>query len=220
VDLFAASPVALAGMVQMFLDNGATLDTRNEAIWSRWSRYGIGENWKTHSIRMHSKEDIELNLVYKTEGRIPLRTTDMVLSSFDFGMLLIGYDCRTGRWKDKRLSEFPGEDKWKLGLAPEKEFDWVRGFFAPWIGLRQSWRWAVNIERNAPVERATLPLAIGYEVKGSYLIDKKRAYDQSLGEVYLRMADRIRNGDTAELIEAYEQLETEDELDAIMAALT
>lgn len=219
VDLFAPSMNVLISTVQIMLDNGYTLDDRFDRVWHRWLRYGT-KKWHTNSIRLHSKKDVPVNVVFKLVDGHPTTSLSQVLESFDFGLLGTGYDLETGTFRDLRPYLFPGYNvNGPLPMMPNKRDNWRLGFISQYNGLREAARYAKYHGYGYDMTAVKDDLVMGYEQAASYFLGKFDQNKQLLGEIYAKLAERIGNDEIDELIESYQTLDFNDELDAILESL-
>lgn len=219
VDLFTPSMNVLISTVQIMLDNGYTLDDRFDRVWHRWLRYGT-KKWHTNSIRLHSKRDVPINVVFKLVDGHPTTSLSQVLESFDFGLLGTGYDLETTTYRDLRPYLFPGSDPdGPLPLMPNKRDNWRLGFISQYNGLREAARYAKYHEYGYDMSAVKDDLIIGYEQAASYFLGKFDEDKQLLGEIYAKLADRITNDEIVELAQSYKTLDFNDSLDEILESL-
>lgn len=227
VDVFCASSQAIVAATQRLLARGFTFDDRFERVWERWLRFGFN-GWHTNSIKMvHRKHGIDVNLVYKLQGKHPLNSLAQVLESFDFGLLAIGgVDCATDTDRDLRSYLFPQNihtadlEHGRLPLMPNKRADWRAGFISEYNGLRMVGRYAKYHRYGYDLRFVKDDLITGYGAAASYL--KTRDDDpgkQTLGSVYTVLQELIENDDYAGLKEAGEELILLDSLDMIYEKL-
>ena len=109
LDVFAPTEQVLMTTTQLLLCCGYTMDDRFTRVWHRWKRYGFN-GWKTNSMRLYSRSDVETNVVFKIADHHATTTLAQVLESFDFGLLAVGYDLEQGVRRDLRPYLFQGMD--------------------------------------------------------------------------------------------------------------
>lgn len=219
VDVFVPTPQVLMTTGQILIDNGATLDDRFDRVWHRWKRYGF-KGFHTNSLRLHTKDDVPVNLVYKIVDGHPTTSLAQVLESFDFGLLGVGYDVETGLFKDMRPYLFPGLDpRGPLPLMPDKRDAWTQGFISTYVGLREGYRYAKYVRYGYDMSLVQPDLVQGYRIASLYHSTKDDRDKQLLSRIYLTLADRIEADETDELVESYRILDFKDSLDEILEAL-
>jgi hypothetical protein len=219
LDIFVPTQQVLISTIQILLDNGYTLDDRFERVWHRWLRYGL-KGWHTNSMRLHSTQGVETNVVYKLVDGHPTTSLAQVLESFDFGLLATGYDLDTGTYRDLRPYLFPGHDiHGPLPLMPSKRDNWVRGFISQYNGLREAGRYAKYHAYGYDMSAVREDLLTGYYQVASYHMSQFDKDKQLLGEIYQAIADRIERDEIVELSESYQSLDFKDSLDLILEAL-
>jgi hypothetical protein len=219
VDLFTPTQQVLISTVQLMLDNGYTLDDRFDRVWHRWLRYGL-RGWHTNSIRLHSKQDVPVNVVYKLVDKHPTTSLAQVLESFDFGLLGVGWDLESGLFRDLRPYLFPGLDPdGPLPMMPNKRDNWRHGFISQYNGLREAARYAKYHGYGYDMTAVRDDLVTGYEQAAVYFLGHYDEDKQLLGQIYTKLAERIEADEIDELAESYRQLDFNDELDQIMGAL-
>ena len=218
VDLFCPTMNVLVSTVQNLLGNGYTLDDRFDRVWHRWLRYGT-KQWHTNSIRLHSKSGVPVNVVFKLTDGHPTTSLSQVLESFDFGLLGMGYNLETSTYRDLRPYLFPGHNLSALPLMPNKRDAWTRGFISQYNGLREAGRYAKYWTYGYDMALVANDLVAGYEIAGSYHLGKWEDERKLIGEIYMTIAEKIRNGEVAELAESYKTLDFNDALDSILETL-
>jgi hypothetical protein len=219
VDLFTPSMNVLISTVQIMLDNMYTLDDRFDRVWHRWLRYGT-KKWHTNSIRLHSTQDVPVNVVFKLQDGHPTTSLSQVIESFDFGLLSTGYDLETGTFRDLRSYLFPSMDPdGPLPMMPNKRDNWRLGFISQYNGLREAARYAKYTGYGYDMSAVKDDLVTGYEQAASYHLGKFDEDKQLLGEIYAKLADRIIHDEIDELAESYKTLDFNDSLDEILESL-
>lgn len=220
-DIFCSSEPALFVTVQHLLAAGYVLGERDHRVWHRWVRYGFRQ-WHTNSIRLESPAGVEVNVVYKTVGKQPLRTLSQVLESFDFGLLAVGYEAEDGTFRDFRPVLFPGYDiDGPLPLMPNKRADWVDGYISKYNGLRMPGRYARYAEYGYDMSLIKDDLVSGYLISAEHYKDHVKEEMRFLNDAYTRIAEMIEADEHDELMAATKII-TNLDLDAydqIMEAL-
>lgn len=220
VDFFVPTPQVLISTVQTLLDNGYVMDDKYSRVWYRWLKYGFN-NWKTNSMKLQSLSGIEVNVVYKLVDGHPTRSLAEVLESFDFGLLGRGYDMQAGKWRDLRGYLFPNDPlNGPFGMMPDREENWKQGHFGWYNGLRQPYRYAHYIYDYGYDLSLVKPVLVqGYAINASYHLSSSDQERQSKGEIYSKLGELIEDDAYPELIQTYYQLDLNDPLDEIKAAL-
>lgn len=219
VDLFCPTSQVLIATGQRLLDNGYKLDSRFDRVWARWLKYGF-KSWHTNSLRLHSPQGVETNLVYKLSEGHPTTSLAQVLESFDFGLLATGYDLESNTFRDMRPYLFPDLDPdGPLPLMPNKRDNWRNGFISQYNGLRQCGRYAKYHSYGYDMTAVKDDLVTGYWEASSYLSTHFDAEKQMLGKIYEIIAQHVELDNIDELLEASKKIEYKDSLDMIMEAL-
>jgi hypothetical protein len=219
VDLFCPTSQVLISVGQKMLDNGYKLDDRFSRVWARWLRYGF-KTWHTNSLRLHSPNGVETNLVYKLTDGHPTTSLGQVIESFDFGLLASGYDLEQDQYRDMRGYLFPGMDpNGPLPLMPSKRMNWRNGFISQYNGLREAGRYAKYHAYGYDMTSVRDDLVTGYWEASSYMASTFDDEKKLLGKIYEAIAVKIEDDAIDELSEAYATLDFKDSLDVIMEAL-
>jgi hypothetical protein len=219
VDLFCPTSQVLVAVTQQLLDAGYTLDDRFERVWVRWLRYGF-KSWHTNSLRLSSPAGVETNLVYKLVDGHPTTSLAQVLESFDFGLLATGWDLESDTFRDMRSYLFPGYDiNGPLPMMPSKRTNWRNGFISQYNGLRESGRYAKYHAYGYDLSLVKDDLVTGYDAAALYFSLHYDTEKQMLGRIYDAIARYIEDDDIDELHRAHKEVDYQDSLDAIMAAL-
>lgn len=220
LDIFVPTQQVLVSTIQTLLNHGYTVDDRFSRVWHRWLRYGL-KGWHTNSMRLHSKTDIETNVVFKVADGHPTTTLAQVLESFDFGLLATGYDLESSDpYRDMRSFLFPGRDpNGPLPLMPSKRDTWRNGYISQYNGLREAARYAKYHQYGYDMSLVKDDLVQGYRMVASYHLGQADDDKQLLGQIYTTLGDKIEDGAIDELIQSYKTLDFKDSLDLIMEAL-
>lgn len=219
VDVFMPSEQALFIGVQRMLDSGYTLEPRHERVWERWQLYGF-KRWHTNSLRLLDPNGIKVNVVYKLVDGHPTTSVSQVVESFDFGLLGVGYDLKTGIRHDFRQGLFPGMDvDGPLPLMPNKRANWRGGFISQYNGLREALRYAKYTDYGYDLSLVKLDLVEGWFQAAMYLTQRDDPEKQQLGKIYEVIANRVEADDIDSIRAAGNELLHMDELDLIMDAL-
>lgn len=219
VDLFCPTANVLIATGQRMLDAGYKLDDRMERVWVRWLRYGF-KTWHTNSLKLHSPNGTEFNLVYKLTDGHPTTSLGQVLESFDFGLLGTGYDLESDTYRDMRPYLFPGLDvDGPLPLMPNKRSNWRNGFISQYNGLREVGRYVKYHGYGYDLSEVKDDLVTGYWSASAYMATTRDPDKQQLGKIYEAIAIKIEDDEIDELAQAYKTLDYNDSLDVIMEAL-
>lgn len=219
LDVFVPTQQVLISTVQTLLNHGYTLDDRFERVWHRWLKYGL-KGWHTNSMRLHSVDDVETNVVYKLVDGHPTTSLAQVLESFDFGLLATGYDLETDQFRDMRDYLFPGLNPvGPLPMMPSKRDNWINGFISQYNGLREAGRYAKYHAYGYDMSAVRSDLLTGYRMAADYMLDHYKEDKRTLGEIYVKIAERIEADEIDDLAESYKVLDFSDPLDLILEAL-
>ena len=219
VDLFTPTLQVYVSTIQSLLNAGYTMDERFERVWFRTLRYGV-KSWHTNSMRLHSLDDVETNVVYKLVDGHPTTSLSQVIESFDFGLLSVGYDLETMQFRDMRSYLFPDLDPdGPLPLMPSKRDNWRQGFISQYNGTREGGRYAKYVGYGYDMTEVQADLVHGYRMAASYHATSFDAEKQLLGEIFTAIADKIEGNEIDELTTAYQQLDFKDPLAQILEAL-
>jgi hypothetical protein len=104
-------------------------------------------------------------------------------------------------------------------MMPNKRDNWRRGFVSQYNGLREAGRYAKYHGYGYDLTAVRDDLVTGYEQASIYFLDHYDEDKRLLGEIYLKLADRIRQDEIDELVESYKLLDFTDSLDKIMEGL-
>lgn len=220
VDIFCASPEALAVTVERFLQEDYMLNDRNERVYQRWLLDGMG-SWHTNSLKLTEPlDDIKVNLVFKTIKSKPVSTLTAVLESFDFGLLATGYDMLDGKKRDLRSYLFPGVDvNGPLPLMPNKRDIWLNGFISQYNGLRQMGRYAKYVHYGYDMSAVKDDLLVGYDKIARHWEMSDLQDKVILGTIYRKAHEQIANDCIDELLTAAKVIPKLDSFDDILASM-
>ena len=219
IDVFCYTEQALVSGIQKLLDNQFHLDDRFERVWQRWLRYGLN-GWHTNSLKLLAPSGTEVNLVYKTVGKVPMNSLASVLESFDFGLLGKGYDLYTQEWRDMRTFLFPNIDiEGPLPLMPSKRDGWRNGFISQYNGLREAGRYAKYHSRGFDLTLVKDDLVTGYYEISGYMRHRGDADRIIQAEIYETIARKILDDEINDLLQSAKVLPTLDSLDQILQAV-
>lgn len=219
VDLFCPTFQVVVAMTQKLVSQGYTFAPRFERVWYRWLRMGV-KQWHTNSMRLVSPSGIETNLVYKIQDGHPTTSLSQVLESFDFGLLGVGYELDTGTFRDHRPYLFPGMDiSGALPMMPNKRDNWRQGFISQYNGLREAGRYAKYHQYGYDMSLVKDDLATGYFEAALYLSNHFDPDKQLLGRIFQAIGEHIDMDNLPELEKANKEINYNDALDVIMAAL-
>lgn len=223
VDIFCPTDHALISAGQRLLDQGYKLDDRFSRVWARWIRYGF-KKWHTNSLRLHSPQGIETNLVYKLTDGHPTTSLSQVLESFDFGLLSTGYEMEDGSHRDLRDYLFPTASRsdklsGRLPLMPNKRDNWRNGFISQYNGLREVGRYVKYHDYGYDMSLVKDDLVTGYWAASTYFSTSFEDEKKQLGQIYEVIATKMEDDDIDDLRAAAQQVDYKDSLDTIMEAL-
>ena len=232
VDLFCPTQNVLISVAQQLLGHGYTLDDRFARVWQRWLRYGM-KGWHTNSLRLMSPGGVETNLVYKTTDGHAATSLAEVLESFDFGLLGMGWDLETDKFRDMRNYLFPDEmsqlyvgtsqpvppDEIALPMMPNKRSNWRNGFISQYNGLREMGRYAKYHTYGYDMSLVKDDLATGYRMAALYYSTGFKPEHAQLEQIYSAIAEHIELDHIDELALASKDIDYQDDLDVIMEAL-
>lgn len=226
IDVFAYGNSSLISIATLLLDNGFTFASDNEAMkWDRWLAWDLNMGWKTNSVKLvgHSNphlEDYEINVVYKTFEKQPVKRLSMVLESFDFGHLASGYELHSGTYRDMRPYFFPHESSNNaLPLLPDRQDRWVNGLITQYTGIRQAGRAVKYIGYGYDLSRVVPDLVNGYRIASMHHEGHFDPEKRVLGEIYGRLADHLEDGEFDKIREADKLLPQWRDVDAILERL-
>lgn len=226
IDVFAFGNSSLIAIADTLLHNGFTFASDNEQMkWDRWLAWDLNIGWRTNSIKLVGKassnlEDYEVNVVYKTFEKQPVKRLSLVLESFDFGLLAEGWDLRTGTFHDMRPYFFPQvQNYWALPLLPDREDRWKNGLITQYTGIRQAGRAVKYIGYGYDLSQVVPTLIDGYRIAAAHHADHFDPDKVTLGEIYSRLADHLEDGDHDKIREADALLPQWRDVDAILERL-
>jgi len=219
VDIFHPSMESLSINLSTLLNAGAVpLDNKDERTLRKWERRGTN-GWKTNSIRVVTHQGVEVNLVYKTIDKHPLRTPLEQVASFDFSMLGVSYDLRTWERRDLGTYFWPEGQDHKYCLFEDREEQWLNAEVGIFTGLRQADRYARYVARGYDLEAAVTPLVQGYRVTGLHYMGQDNEELQLTGDTYLSLAQLIEDHDIDGLLHAYKGLNHHSKVQSLSTAL-
>ena len=219
IDGFVPTEQVLMTITQKLLDRGYTMDEKFDRVWYRWQRYGL-KGWHTNSMKLVSRSDVEVNIIYKTVSGHPVRTLAQVLESFDFGLLAVGYDLEHGVKRDLRSYLHPDVKPGNpLPLNPEVRSNWIQGFISQHRGLRQAGRYARYVDYGHDMSATKDDLITGYQAAALYHSNSFDEEKRFLTDIYSALSNRIENHEIDELLQFYKELDFKSPLDEIMEKL-
>lgn len=226
IDVFAYGNSSLISIANTLLGKGFTFASDNERMkWERWLSWDLNIGWRTNSIKLvghvnQGTEDYEVNVVYKTFEKQPVKRLSLVLESFDFGLLAMGWDLKTGTYRDMRPFFFPQYTSYDaLPLLPDRMERWENGLITQYTGIRQAGR-AVKYQGYGYDMSNVLPVLIdGYRIAAGHHADHFDPEKQTLGEIYSRLADHLEDGEWDKIVEADKLLPQWRDVDAILERL-
>lgn len=228
IDVFAYGNSSLIAIVTTLTEKGFEFASENEAMkFERWLAWDLNIGWRTNSVKLRGYvngpnpiEPYEVNVVYKTFEKQPVKRLSMVLESFDFGHLAQGFELRTGEFRDMRPYFFPDHASYKaLPLLPDRADRWRNGLITQYTGIRQAGR-AVKYQQYGYDMTNVLPdLIKGYRIAAFHHSDHFDPEKVVLGQIYDRLADHLEDGDFDKIKEADALLPQWRDVDAILERL-
>lgn len=226
IDIFAYGNSSLISIANTLLERGFCFGSDNERMkWDRWLAWDLNIGWRTNSVKLvgridQSIEPYEVNVVYKTFEKQPVKRLSLVLESFDFGHLATGYELRTGEWRDMRPFFFPGASNYiSLPLLPDRQDRWVNGLITQYTGIRQAGRAVKYMGYGYDLSNVIPMLISGYRIAAAHHADHFDPEKVTLGEIYDRLADHLEDGDHDKIREADALLPQWRDVDAILERL-
>lgn len=228
LDVFAYGNSSLIAVTQLLLDHGFEFASDNEAMkFDRWLAWDINHGWRTNSVKLRGMSNqpnqldpYEVNVVYKTFEKQPVKRLSMVLESFDFGHLAVGYELRSGDMRDMRPYFFPYVTDFKaLPLLPDRHDRWSNGLITQYTGIRQAGRAVKYIGYGYDLSNVVPTLITGYRIAAQHHAGHFDPEKQTLGAIYDRLADHLEDGDHDQILEADRILPQWRDVDTILEAL-
>ena len=225
IDVFAYGNSSLISIANTLLQQGFTFASDNEAMkWDRWLSWDLNIGWRTNSIKLRGSvnlnEDYEVNVVYKTFEKQPVKRLSLVLESFDFGHLATGWELRTGTWRDMRPFFFPhSRDFQALPLLPDRQDRWENGLITQYTGIRQAGRAVKYHNYGYDLSNVFPALIKGYRIASAHHADHFDPEKVALGQIYDRLADHLEDGEFDKIVEADKLLPQWRDVDAILERL-
>lgn len=226
IDVFAYSNSSLISTTSILLERGFNFASSNEEMkFERWLAWDLNVGWRTNSVKLVGKidasvQDYECNVVYKQFEKQPVKRLSLVLESFDFGHLAMGYELRTNEWRDMREFFFPSAPDFKaLPLLPDRHDRWVNGLITQYTGIRQAGRAVKYMNYGYDLSNVVPVLVIGYRIAAGHHADHFDPEKVTLGQIYDRLADHLEDGEYDKIIEADKLLPQWRDVDAILERL-
>lgn len=228
IDVFAYGNSSLIAIAQHLLDHGFEFATDNEAMkFERWLSWDLNIGWRTNSVKLRGMingpkplEPYEVNVVYKTFEKQPVKRLSMVLESFDFGLLAMGYELRSGEFRDMRPYFFPNAANFgALPLLPDRHDRWASGLITQYTGIRQAGRAVKYSEYGYDMSQVIPTLIEGYRIAATHMAGHFDPEKQTLGQIYDRLADHLEDSDFEEIKKADALLPQWRDVDAILEVL-
>lgn len=228
IDIFAYGNSSLIAIVTTLTERGFEFANDNEAMkFDRWLAWDLNIGWRTNSVKLRGYVDgpnplepYEVNVVYKTFEKQPVKRLSMVLESFDFGHLAVGYELRSGDFRDMRPYFFPDATDFKaLPLLPDRHDRWANGLITQYTGIRQAGRAVKYISYGYDLSNVVPTLITGYRIAAQHHADHFDPEKQTLGAIYDRLADHLEDGDHDAILEADRILPQWRDVDTILEAL-
>ena len=221
IDLFVPNEGSYFAVVTKLLCSGYRIENdRFERMWDRHVNIGFNK-WHTNSMKLiDNATGTEVNVIYKlVEGH---QTTQLsqVIESFDFGLLGVGYETKTGTFRDMRGYLFPGLDpNGPLPMIGYRAGTVGKGLMSQFIMQRTPGRYARYIEYGHDLSAVKDTLVEGYQIYADYKMNRSKDDDILIGKIALALSQKIEADDIAGLLLYDKKLPTTDGLDDVMAAL-
>lgn len=226
IDVFAYGNSSLISIAATLLERGFRFASDNEAMkFDRWLAWDLNIGWRTNSIKLkgsihNNVDEYEVNVVYKTFEKQPVKRLSLVLESFDFGHLATGYELRTSEWRDMRPYFFPGASNYiSLPLLPDRQDRWVNGLITQYTGIRQAGRAVKYLRYGYDMSQVMPTLIKGYRIAADHHADHFDPEKVTLGLIYERLADHLEDGEFDKVKEADALLPQWRDVDAILERL-
>lgn len=225
IDIFAYGNSSMISIATLLLTNGFTFSSDNERMkFERWLSWDLNIGWRTNSVKLKgsvaTNEEYEVNVVYKTFEKQPVKRLSLVLESFDFGLLATGWDLKTNAWRDMRPFFFPGASTYiSLPLLPDRQERWENGLITQYTGIRQAGRAVKYMSYGYDLSQVVPTLIDGYRIAASHHADHFDPEKVALGEIYSRLADHLEDEEHDKIREADKLLPQWRDVDAILERL-
>lgn len=226
IDIFAYGNSSLVSIASILLERGFDFASDNERMkYDRWLAWDLNIGWRTNSVKLKGHidpklADYEVNVVYKTFEKQPVKRLSMVLESFDFGLLATGWELRTGEFRDMREFFFPKAADFKaLPLLPDRADRWANGLITQYTGIRQAGRAVKYMNYGYDLSNVVPVLVQGYRIAAGHHQDHFDPEKVTLGAIYDRLADHLEDGEHDKIIEADKLLPQWRDVDAILERL-
>jgi hypothetical protein len=226
IDVFAYGNSSLISIASILLERGFTFATPNEQMkYERWLAWDLNIGWRTNSVKLVGHvdpklADYEVNIVYKTFEKQPVKRLSLVLESFDFGHLATGWDLRNGEYRDMRPYFFPQHTSFQaLPLLPDRQDRWADGLITQYTGIRQAGRAVKYIGYGYDLSNVIPVLVKGYRIAAQHHVDHFDPEKVALGQIYDRLADHLEDSEFDKIREADKLLPQWRDVDAILERL-
>lgn len=219
VDIFHPSMTSLAMNARTLVSAGCKPATKQDARTLRkWRKRDTG-GWKTNSVKLVTPLEVEVNLVYKTIDKHPLRTSLEQVASFDFSNLGVSIDVATGNMYDLGDYFWPeGQDR-EYRMFPDREEQWTNAEIGQFTGVRQADRYARNVDRRYDLRAAKAPLVLGYRTTAEHYLDQDDDELQATALLYIGLADLIEKDEIDALLRIYEGLNRHSKVQSLNEAM-
>jgi hypothetical protein len=226
IDLFVPNQGSYYTLVAHLLNRGYSFESdRFERMWARHLEYGF-KAWHTNSMKLlDDTTGTEVNVIYKRVDGHETTRLSQVLESFDFGLLGVGYETLTGRFKDMREYLFPGVWDPHAPDAPLPMMDYRadtvgKGYMSQHIMMRTPGRFARYASTYGYDLSLVKPtLVAGYQSFADYKLARSKPEDLALGQIAETLGQHIALDMYDELLLFEKKLVVADGLDDIMEAL-
>ena len=229
IDVFAPNQGVYYTAIQRLKDLGYQVaNERFELMWDRQMDIGFNR-WHTNSMKLNDPTTgTEVNIIYKLVDGHETTSLSQVIESFDFGLLAMGFNLKTGNYHDMRSYLFPGfaplaqAQGWGIPL-PMLEYrhdKLAQGLMSQHIMLRTPGRYARYADEYGYDLSLVKPVLVdGYLKYHEYKSNRTKPEDQALGKIALALSQHMQFDEFDELRTFEADLPKADGLDQVLASL-
>lgn len=229
IDVFTPNQGVYYTAIQRLKDVGYTVaNERFELMWDRQMNIGFNR-WHTNSMKLlDDLTGTEVNIIYKLVDGHETTTLAQVIESFDFGLLGMGYNLKSGNYHDMRSYLFPGFAKlgqdtgWgiPLPLLEYRQGQLSKGLMSQHIMLRTPGRYTRYADEYGYDLSLVKPVLVdGYLKYHEYKSNRSKPEDQALGQIALALSQHMEFDEFNELRKFEADLPKADGLDQVLASL-